>query len=646
MSIKFIKPLKTYGRFILFTLIILLGVFVYYQYSLQKIPAEVTKSNETISQVDNLRFTFKTSILAQKGVTTYIDAVHTKNTDKYYQAIDYIDAALAFTTISFTANQSYNEKVQLELNEILALMEQNQLERNQALITQILLRLNTVTYVGEEEERQTWHIIQKTYINFKTNEYEILQLYETITIGSFLLISLGIWFGFRQNRLIKENKIQQQALQKLAYIDPLTEIANRKNIESSLQYKINHCQRNHQSFYVALIDIDDFKNINDLMGHAEGDVFLKKIAKGLSHVIRKEDFIGRLGGDEFLIIFNEQTPLENLVPVIERLQEELSKATIINGNEFITSASIGISCYPTDIPANTDSPDQHLIKSADIAMYEAKNQGKNQFHFYDAQLEAKIRHENEMAAEIKKAIELDEFELFYQPQINSKTGKTHAAEALIRWWHPDKGLIMPGAFIEQIEKGCHTTAFGEWVIKHAIQQQQSWQTKGIDIKVSINLSVKYILSSLFYESMLNLIKELKVDLEKVVFEITEYELIQSENNAIEDLKKLQKLGFKFHLDDFGTGYSSLSYLSQLPIESIKIDKSFIDYIQPESKQQNLVDAIIHISDILGKSIIAEGVETEYQVQFLKQAGCEFLQGYYFSKPLSTHDFERYYFEKA
>ena len=646
MSIKFIKPLKTYWRFILLTLMILLGAFAYYQYSLQKIPAEVTKSNTTISQVDTLRFTFKTSIMAQKGVTTYIDAVHTKDIDKYYQAIDYIDAALAFTTISFTANQSYNENVQKELNAIIRLMEQNHLERNQTNITEILNRLDTVTFIGEEEERLTWHDIQKTYIDFKTNEYEILQLYEAISIASVLLILIGVWVGFRQNRLIKENKIQQQELQKLAYFDPLTKIANRKSIESSLQNKINQCNHHKQSFYVALIDIDDFKNINDLMGHAEGDVFLKNIANRLSQIIRKEGFIGRLGGDEFLIIFNENTPLENLVNIIERLQDELAKPTFINDNEFITSASIGISCYPTDIPANADSPDQHLIKSADIAMYEAKNQGKNQFHFYDAQLEAKIRHDHETAAEIKKAIELDEFELFYQPQIDSKTGKVHAAEALIRWWHPDKGLIMPGAFIEQIEKGCHTTAFGEWVIRHAIQQQQSWQKNGIDIKVSINLSVKHILSSLFYESMLNLIKELQVDLDKVVFEITEYELIQSENNAIEDLKKLQELGFKFHLDDFGTGYSSLSYLSQLPIESIKIDKSFIDYIRPESKQQNLVDAIIHISDILGKSIIAEGVETAYQVEFLQQAGCEFLQGYYFSKPLSTRDFEKYYFENA
>lgn len=633
-QLKYLIPLSL--------ILIVAAMYGYYQYSIKQIPAKVAQSQETIINVDSLRFTFKVSLLAQKGVGTYLAAIENKNADQLYDAIDYFDAAIAFTDIAYTANKKFGVKAKELLKPIPKLIEHAGLNHSIETINQIIELANQVSNLAEQEERLTWHRIQENYIEFKTHEYKIIQLYEVLTITFIAFLMISIWLTFRQQKLIKQNRIQQAELEHLAYFDPLTLTANRKSIENEIERRANICKRNHLSFYIALIDIDDFKNVNDLLGHDAGDQLLKKIGDHFKKVTRQEDIVGRFGGDEFLIVFNEYTNKQQLIAVLARLQAILKKPIIINDTEFKVTASIGIASFPKDINPDANNVTQHLIKSADLAMYEAKNAGKNQFHFYNEALETQIKLEHRMEREILRAVEQDEFVLYYQPQLDSKSNQICGAEALVRWQHPERGLVYPGEFIEFIEKGIHTAPFGEWIIKHAIEQQQQWHAKGIEIPISINLSVKHILSSNFYNRIIQIVDDLDADLNQLIFEITEYELIKSEFSAITDLSRLQNIGFRFALDDFGTGYSSISYLSQLPIECIKIDKSFIDYIEPDQEKRKIVDAIIHIGTTLNKKVVAEGVETEYQVQFLRQSGCDLLQGFYYSKPITVNEFERFH----
>ncbi len=626
--------------------LVILLAFVYYQYTVNKIPAKVAQSQEKIINIDSLRFTFKVSLMAQKALATYLNAVRSSNEALMYEAIDYFDAAIAFTDIAYTNNRAIEKSTRQQLSAIVPLIDKHKLKPPQEVIQQITAVVVAVSEEAEQVERQTWHNIQASYIEFKTQEYELVQLHETLNITFVLFLLITFWLTFRQNNLLKLNRFQQSELSRLAYYDPLTEIANRKSIEASLQTKIKHCFRTGQTFYIALIDVDDFKNVNDLMGHDAGDELLKLCVNHIRAVLREEDVLGRLGGDEFLIVFNEETSESELSKVIARIQNAFNRPNMIAGTEFKVTVSIGVASYPQDVHDGEDNVMQHLIKSADIAMYQAKELGKDQFHFYDQLLEAQLRHEHEMDKEIERALQKQEFELYFQPQFDARSQKIVGAESLVRWDHPQKGWVLPIEFIKLIEKGYHTTQFGEWVIRTVITQQKQWLEKGWDIQLSINLAVKHITSVNFFERIIKLVQEMDADLSRLVFEITEYELIKSNYpDTIQNLRDLQKMGFRFALDDFGTGYSSISYLSELPIEIIKIDKSFIDYVATDQGKKQLVDAVIHIGLTLDKTLVAEGVETEYQVDYLRQAGCHMLQGFYYSKPLAVANFESFYLQR-
>lgn len=624
-------------------ILLLVAMFGYYQYAIEKIPERIAQSQNTIINVDSLRFTFKVSLLAQKSLTAYLEAIKNQDQERLYDAIDYLDASMAFSDIGYIKDAPFSQSSLTRLRTISSIIQNQQLNPTQADLKTIIDNIKNVSYMAEEQERATWHVIQKNYIEFSTQQYKLKQLYETLTLASILFLMVTGWLALKQRKLLKINKEHQVQLKTLAYFDPLTEIANRKRIENSVESMVKQANRHRSSFYIALIDLDDFKKINDILGHDAGDQLLRMCATNFSDLIREEDEIGRLGGDEFLILFNENTTELGMLAILKRIQQVFNQPTVINGSEFHVTTSIGLAQYPNDVKIHSGSAAQNLIKSADIAMYHAKKLGKSQFHFFNEALEQQIRLEHQMDKEIKQAIEQNQFELFYQPQIDTQTLEVIGAEALVRWNHPKRGLIMPNDFIIFIEKGYHTTLFGEWVIQKALLQQQKWKQQGMDLDVSINLSVKHILSHNFHDKMIEIIRQNGANLKKVAFEITEYELISSETDAINDLKKLEAQGFKFHLDDFGTGYSSISYLSQLPIDTIKIDKSFIDYIQPNETKKNLVSAIIELGNTLNKIMVAEGVETQYQVDYLKESGCQILQGYLFSKPLSVEHFESYYY---
>lgn len=422
----------------------------------------------------------------------------------------------------------------------------------------------------------------------------------------------------------------------LAYYDTLTKIPNRKSIENVISENIANSKRNDKEFYIALIDLDNFKVVNDVHGHQNGDILLIECVKRIKSCIRDVDVLGRFGGDEFIIVFDNVSHYSKLITIFNRIGESFKKPINLGKIQHSTNVSIGISSYPNDAQSVSD-----LIKNADIAMYHSKLQGKAQYSFFENKLAIKMQRQYEIEPQIKEALEFNQFELYYQPQIDVKTNNIVSAEALIRWNHPEKGFVSPFYFIDIIENGYMTKEFGEWVIIEASKEQKNWLQKGIDIAISVNLSVKHIMMSSFYDDMIKLISRLNIDLKRFSFEITEYELLAYKDRSIKVLNDLVEKGFNFHLDDFGTGYSSITYLNEVNIESIKIDKSFIDKIVTETDEAHFVDAIINMAKALEIKIIAEGVESEVQQKYLQKLECDIIQGYYYSKPLSVCDFEKY-----
>ena len=437
------------------------------------------------------------------------------------------------------------------------------------------------------------------------------------------------------DNLAKSLQTNIKKLTNLAYYDTLTGLYNREAIENILLGEVRDAEKKGYQLSVALLDLDYFKKVNDSHGHDVGDQLLKEIAKIIRETTSGKEKIGRLGGDEFLIIFdhsNNNDVSSMLQSIIQRLENPIN----IKRHDFYIGLSIGVVTYPKD-----GKDISTLLKQVDMAMYQAKEEGRNRVFFYSEELGNKIKEEIALEKDIKHALKHDEFLLHYQPIINAEDEKVVAAEALIRWNHPEKGMVYPDGFIPFIEKGCCTKAVGEWVCEQAFSQQKEWLEQGIDIMLSINLSVRHILSTDFYKNMNSLVEKYNVDLKKIRLEITEYTLMEHSDATINILTQMEEQGFHFSLDDFGTGYSSITYLKDTPIGSIKIDKSFTDEISHNKGEAQLFDAILTLSKVIGLSSIAEGVEEAYQVEYLKKAGCDMIQGYYYSKPLNPEAFNAY-----
>jgi diguanylate cyclase (GGDEF)-like protein len=438
------------------------------------------------------------------------------------------------------------------------------------------------------------------------------------------------------NHLSQNLQNNLKELKELAYFDTLTGVNNRKAIEEILEKKIIETKKNKNPFAVAMIDLDHFKKVNDSYGHHIGDLLLKEIAEVLQSEIRIVDNIGRLGGDEFLIII-DCIDTADISMKLQRLITKFKEPFRIEGDDITIGMSIGSAMCPEDGNDMTT-----LLKHVDMAMYQAKHEGRNRVVFFSKELGKKIESEIELEKEIRYAFEHNEFRLEYQPIIDINSGKVVAVEALIRWEHPVKGTIYPTEFIPFVEKGCCVKEIGVWVFDRACNQQQEWLKKGIDVNMSINLSVKHMHASNFYEVMKAIIKKHDTDINKISLEITEYTLMEYRETTMAMLNKMEHDGMTFRLDDFGTGYSSLTYLKDTPISSIKIDKSFIDEITPNKKPVHLLNAIINLSHAIDVTTIAEGVEEAYQVEYLKEIGCDMIQGYYYSEALDSEAFETYY----
>lgn len=434
---------------------------------------------------------------------------------------------------------------------------------------------------------------------------------------------------------ISERKLLEKKLHSLAYYDPLTKLSNRYMLELKFA-EILKQNASTAKFALVYMDIDNFKHINDTLGHESGDMLLKYISTILRSHIKHPDFAARLSGDEFVIIFNNVNDEKHISNRLEGILNHLRKRWVLKNQEFFISFSMGIAVYPDHgIDFTT------LLKNADTAMFSVKKNDKDNFNFYvDEMNELNLKHVT-LINELRHAIDNNEFTLYYQPQINLKTNKIVGVEALIRWMHPEKGLILPSDFITVAEDSGYIHQIGMWVLKVAAMQQLSWLEKGYPpIIMSINISGRKLGKANLVSNTENLLKDLNINPRHIHYEITETAFMENLNEALDILNKLKEMGITISLDDFGTGYSSLTYLRKLPIDNVKLDRQFIKNVVNEKDSEMIVKSIIGLTHSLNLKVVAEGVETEEQLSFLKKHGCDFCQGYLFSKPVPPEEIEK------
>lgn len=438
-------------------------------------------------------------------------------------------------------------------------------------------------------------------------------------------------------RDISDKKLSQERIVFMANYDPLTELPNRANLEEKLEYIISLSKRNNWNFALMFLDLDNFKDINDTLGHNIGDKLLIELGKKLRDNLRAEDTLARLGGDEFIILLPNTDPNE-AKEVAQKILGIVYEPISIGDNQLTVSVSIGISIFPND---GTDK--ETLYKNADAAMYNAKSSGKNNFYFFTKEMHKTSKRNLALSNALHNAIANDQLYLTYQPQVCSTTGKLLGVEALIRWTHPEFGNISPIEFIPLAENNGLILSIGEWVMKTALQQMSQWHSSGLEsIFISVNLSAVQFNQSNLATKIETILEELNFPAQYLELELTENVIMTNTQSTIKVMKELQKLGVSIVIDDFGTGYSSLSYLKKFQIQKLKIDKSFIDDITTDPEDQAIVSAIINIADSLGLKKIAEGVETIEQLTYLRENGCQEIQGYYYDKPLTAQEFEEKY----
>ena len=438
----------------------------------------------------------------------------------------------------------------------------------------------------------------------------------------------------------KELKEQKNAYKELAYYDVLTGLPNRVLFYDRLKHSIDKSKRNNSKLAILFLDLDNFKEINDSLGHHIGDLVLKIVAKRLETKIRRSDSLARLGGDEFTLLLEDLNNLSNIGELAQNLIQTVSEPMNIDNHELYITVSIGISLYPEDA-INTDS----LLKCADAAMYSAKNDGCNLFHFYKEEMTVQSLERITLETSMRHALENDEFIVYYQPLIDSRTNELIGLEALLRWQHPEKGLLTPDKFIYVAEASSIIIQIGEQVLQKVATQLKIWYEKGFNPEfVAVNLSVKQLRHQSLLSTISNILKKTSFRSQWLELEITEGYTMQKPTEAIKLLKEIKKLGVKLSIDDFGTGYSSLSYLKKLPVNKLKIDRLFIKDIPKNKEDKVLVVAIVSMAKSMKLDVVAEGVETEEQRKFLESVDCHIMQGYLFAKPMPASDIEDKYIE--
>ena len=424
---------------------------------------------------------------------------------------------------------------------------------------------------------------------------------------------------------------KDEQLNYLAYYDVLTGLPNRNLLNDRLGQAISHSKRVGRIAAVAFIDLDHFKLINDSLGHSAGDHLLKVVGKRLAACMREGDTIARLGGDEFVMVLPDQVDVETVIHVMQRILASIGEPIGAGDREFNTACSIGVALYPQD---GADA--ETLLKNADAAMYRAKESGRNTFQFYAKEMNAKINERLMIEAKLRRAIEREELCLNYQPQVDLETGQIIGAEALVRWRNIDIGPVSPDKFIPLAEETDLILSIGEWVMRRACAQNRQWQDAGLPpIKVSVNVSARQLSQINLPEMTARILLDTGLDAQYLGLELTESVVMQNVSAVIATMGELQAMGVELSIDDFGTGYSSLSYLKRFPVSRLKIDQSFVRDIANDPDDAAITQAVISLGHSLGLKVIAEGVETEEQLAFLRERGCNEAQGNYYSKAVDA-----------
>ncbi|MHB1677107.1 MAG: EAL domain-containing protein [Sulfuriferula sp.] len=435
-------------------------------------------------------------------------------------------------------------------------------------------------------------------------------------------------------------KQSEEEIYRLAFYDPLTHLPNRRLLLERLQQSMSISVRSEKYGAIMFLDLDNFKSINDTQGHDSGDLLLKEVANRLARNVRESDTVARLGGDEFVVALESLSDTLHEAAtrseiIAEKIRADLSQPYLLNGIEHHTTPSIGVSLF-----RGHESSLDEVLKQADLAMYQAKATGRNRACFFDPAMQAEMESRARLEKDLRASLQYKQLHLYYQMQVDD-SGRIIGAEALIRWQHPQRGTVLPVQFIPLAEEIGMIIPIGDWVIEQACAQLKTWEMDPVmrKIQVSVNVSPRQLSQTYFVEQVKDAIEKTGIRASCLKLELTENLILNDVEDAIEKMKELRQVGILFTMDDFGIGYSSLSYLKRLPLEQLKIDQSFVRDIACDKNSSAMVRTIINIASNFGLKIVAEGVETDEQLAFLRQYGCNVFQGYLFGKPVPSVEFE-------
>lgn len=452
--------------------------------------------------------------------------------------------------------------------------------------------------------------------------------------ASLLILLAGLltgqWLGHRHlAATIDERRSAEDKFKRLALYDQLTGLPNRSLLRDRLDQYLAEAKRFNHLLGVVFLDLDRFKYINDSLGHAAGDTLLQMAGQRMQNCLRNNDTVARFAGDEFVIILSSFRDLQNLPHIAQKLLKTLAEPYQLEGQEVLSSASLGIATYPQD-----GTSIEQLMRNADTAMYEAKEANGNTYRLFSREMERKLSQRLEMETSLRLGLHREEFSLLYQPQFDMRNQQLVGIEALVRWNHPTQGLLTPESFIDLAEETGLIAPLGDWILRQACKQWQRWQrTDNQPLRLAINLTSRQFQNVSLAKDIQAIIEETGLPPQCLELEITEETLMQNASSADKNLQQLKELGMQLSIDDFGTGYFSLSYLQNLPIDRLKIDPSFVQGGPGNSNHASIVTTIVDLARNMDLQLIAEGVESASQIDFLLQKGCYIGQGYYFSEPL-------------